>query len=426
MPLISNLAILPVLLIALGLVYPIARGIGIEAIPHRYSSIDGLRGFLALFVFLHHASIWFYVTHYHRWGQIPSYLYDQFGSTSVAFFFMITAFLFFSKLLEARGGKMDWLKFYVSRTLRIMPLYLFVITCLFLLVAFSSGFILKEPLSKLFWHLGQWALFMEPDINQLKGTRYLISGVQWSLAFEWLFYCSLASIGSLFFRIKTTIGTMLLTFLGLVVLAVIIDQFYQFRIWGRLSAFLSGIAAAFLSRDPRVRKFATNSWITPALLVLLYITLFMYRSLFSLVPYVCASVVFIAIACGNSFFGILILPVSRLLGQISYSVYLLHGLLLFITFHILISPKQAENLSPLGYWCITGGICAVLTLLTCLTYILIERPCLNSSNKVTLWLRSLFARRPRSQALPNEDSEFIPTASRNSVPYSTVEQDSAK
>src|SRR5579872_6442540 len=100
MRLIFNLAIPLILLTALGLVYLIARGMGIEAKRHRYSSIDGLRGFLALFVFIHHASIWYFLPHIHRWGYTPYDLFNQFGSTSVAFFFMITAFLFFSKLIE--------------------------------------------------------------------------------------------------------------------------------------------------------------------------------------------------------------------------------------------------------------------------------------------------------------------------------------
>lgn len=395
MQLVSNLVILPILLIALGLVYPIANSIGIEAKPHRFSSIDGLRGFLAFFVFIHHASIWFYLTHFHRWGQVPSHLFNQFGSTSVAFFFMITAFLFFSKLLEAREGNMDWLKLYVSRVFRIMPLYLFVMSCLFLLVAFVSGFVLKEPLSNLFWHMGQWALFMEPDIDRLRGTKYLISGVQWSLAFEWLFYCSLAIIGALFFRIKTSISAMLMANIGLVVFVVVIDQYYPFQVWARISPFLAGVAAAFLARNRRVRGFAANIWVTPVLVVLLYIAFSLYTTIFSPVPYFCACLVFIAIACGNSFFFILTFPVSRLLGQISYGIYLLHGLLLYVTFHFVIGPRKAEKLSPLSYWNIIAGVCAILILLTCLTYYFIERPFLNSVNGVTNWTRSLLTSRTR-------------------------------
>jgi peptidoglycan/LPS O-acetylase OafA/YrhL len=405
MQLISNLAIVPILLIALGFVYPAARAIGVEAKPHRYSSIDGFRGFLALFVFIHHASIWFYLTHFHRWGYIPSPLFNQFGSTSVAFFFMITAFLFFSKLLEARAGKMDWLKLYVSRILRIMPLYLFAVTWLFILVGVVSGFTLKESFGNLVRHIGQWMLFMEPDINNLKGTKYLISGVQWSLAFEWLFYCSLAVIGAVFFRIKTTAATVIFACLGFILFLTVIDQYYPRMSWARISPFLAGVAAAFVARDPRARKLAAHVWVSPILAVLLYIALFLYPTVFSMVPYCCASLVFIVIACGNDFFGLLTLSASRLLGQISYSIYLLHGLLLYVTFTFVVGPEFAEKLSPLGYWSIIGGVCAVLVIFTCLTYYYIERPCLNKANSVTGWIRGVFTKPSIINHLPDYQSD---------------------
>src|ERR1700759_5008166 len=97
-----------ILLIAFGTMTLIAPVIGITAQQHRYSSIDGLRAFLALFVFLHHAAMWYYLFHLHVWGQGPSLMYHHFGSTSVALFFMITAFLFFTKLINASGGEFDW------------------------------------------------------------------------------------------------------------------------------------------------------------------------------------------------------------------------------------------------------------------------------------------------------------------------------
>ncbi|WP_229689124.1 hypothetical protein [Puia dinghuensis] len=98
MQLISTLAILPILLIALGSVYFIGRAIGIEAKPHSFSSIDGLRGFLALFLFIHHATLWYYMSQRHQWGLIPHPLFDHFGSTSVAFFFYDHRFLIFFQI----------------------------------------------------------------------------------------------------------------------------------------------------------------------------------------------------------------------------------------------------------------------------------------------------------------------------------------
>src|SRR4051794_29707847 len=68
----------------------------------RYVSIDGLRGYLALAVLLHHACTWYFYARTGKWAPPPSNLYTHFGHSGVALFFMITGFLFFTKLLNSR------------------------------------------------------------------------------------------------------------------------------------------------------------------------------------------------------------------------------------------------------------------------------------------------------------------------------------
>ena len=114
---VSLLPILPIILVALATMKLTGSALGIRPAEGRFASIDGLRGYMAFFVFLHHSCIWYFATHGYGWRPPPSNVYSQFGSTSVAVFFMITSFLFFSRLLQARGGVLDWLKLYVSRAL---------------------------------------------------------------------------------------------------------------------------------------------------------------------------------------------------------------------------------------------------------------------------------------------------------------------
>jgi peptidoglycan/LPS O-acetylase OafA/YrhL len=149
MDFISNIFIIPILLLSLGTIAITAPALGIEAPKHRFASINGLRGFLAMFVFLHHSSSWYYFARIHQWSIIPSDLFNQFGSTSVALFFMITAFLFFSKLIDGRHRSFDWLKLYVGRIMRIVPLYLLAVFLLFLVVGFITHFTLHESLGAL-------------------------------------------------------------------------------------------------------------------------------------------------------------------------------------------------------------------------------------------------------------------------------------
>src|ERR1035438_10016436 len=65
-----------------------------------FQPIDGLRGYLAFFVFIHHSCIWYFYLKTGIWGEPDSHLFIQMGQMSVSFFFMITGFLFFNKLMD--------------------------------------------------------------------------------------------------------------------------------------------------------------------------------------------------------------------------------------------------------------------------------------------------------------------------------------
>jgi peptidoglycan/LPS O-acetylase OafA/YrhL len=60
----------------------------------------------------------------------------QLGETGVALFFIITAFLFWSRVLQ-RGSNIAWLEFLVSSLYRLCPAYLLMVALL--VVAAMSG-----------------------------------------------------------------------------------------------------------------------------------------------------------------------------------------------------------------------------------------------------------------------------------------------
>lgn len=387
---ISNYFVLPVVAIALIAVSFAAPLSGVEAKAHRYSTFDGLRGYLATFVFLHHAATWYYFVHVQEWSYEPTKLYLHFGSTSVALFFMITSFLFISKLADAMGGQVDWLKLHVSRVLRIMPLYLLAIVVLFLLAGMISGFILAVPVRHLLTDAGRWLLFMEPEINGVPGTRYIISGVQWTLAFECLFYCSLPFMALLFFRIKSPLVLFLTAGICMAIFVYVIFTSYPERAWYGIAQFGGGIPAAFLQRSPRVRRFCSRFWMAPILILICYFVLSRYKSILAPLPFLGVTVVFTFIACGNSLFGLLTIRASRLLGQVSYSVYLLHGLLLYCGFKFVLGFPLGRRLTPLGHWVAMTGFCIMLMVLASLSYRWIEQPCINVSGRAAKSLRRRF------------------------------------
>ena len=107
--------------------------------PPRFPTIDGLRGYLALAVFLSHSSIWYFYVHSGRWDVPPSNFYTHLGQSSVALFFMITGFLFWSKLLDGRARPIDWSRLYFSRLFRLVPLYLVSVACLIVVSLYTAG-----------------------------------------------------------------------------------------------------------------------------------------------------------------------------------------------------------------------------------------------------------------------------------------------
>src|SRR5580698_9187138 len=112
---LSLIPILPIVGLALLTVSLVSKVVPVQVAEGHYANIDGMRGYLAFFVFLHHSSIWYLQLKYHYWGLPPSNLYSHFGPTSVAMFFMITAFLFCRKLLNAGTKGLDWPKLYIGR-----------------------------------------------------------------------------------------------------------------------------------------------------------------------------------------------------------------------------------------------------------------------------------------------------------------------
>lgn len=80
-----------------------------DADSERVVTLDGLRGYLAICVFIHHATIWPEFLRTGIWQLPASRLLTNLGQASVAMFFMLTSFLFFSRMLD-RQRPVDWLR----------------------------------------------------------------------------------------------------------------------------------------------------------------------------------------------------------------------------------------------------------------------------------------------------------------------------
>ena len=133
--------------------------IKLELSPVRYTEIDGIRGYLALFVFLHHSYIWHVYLNTNKWEEPQSNLFNHFGQTSVSLFFIITAFLFTTKLLESKKDDFEWIKYIKSRFFRMFPMYFISIIAIFIIVLIESNFEIKENVITIFKSSLSWLFF---------------------------------------------------------------------------------------------------------------------------------------------------------------------------------------------------------------------------------------------------------------------------
>lgn len=372
------------LLVAMLTSFLVVRFFGKPAEHDRFTSIDGLRGFLAFFVFLHHSCIWYFYLRTGEWTTPPSNLYSHFGESSVSFFFMITGFLFFSKLIDAKTKGMDWLRLYVSRVLRLTPLYLFVMILFFAVIAYLSGGQLNQAVPSLIKDTIYWLGFTilgAPNLNGIEASSTIVAGVTWSLRYEWLFYFVLPLL-ALTLRVKTPLPYIFLGVIAIVGMAIWAPQIHY------LMTFLVGISAAMLVRVAAFRNLATHKLSTFIALGCIGVAVTFFHTIHAIVPFLLLSAAFIFIACGNSLFGMLTSSTSRALGEVAYSIYLLHGIVLFVTFTLVLGVPDSKSLSPTMHWLLILGITPILVLFSFATFRYIERPAMQGTKKCTAWVRA--------------------------------------
>jgi peptidoglycan/LPS O-acetylase OafA/YrhL len=373
------------LVVALGTISLIPGRPAEPATGGRYGSIDGLRGYLAFFVFLHHSAVWYGYLRDGVWAFPPSRIYTQLGQSSVALFFMITGLLFFSKLLDARRKPLDWTRLYISRVLRLVPLYLVAMLLLAIVVARLSNFSLHESPARLLGQGARWLTFTiagGPPLNGVLETSTVIAQVTWSLAYEWFFYLSLPLL-ALLVRVLPPVAYLLLSSGSLVGIVLLKPE--AVRLW----AFAGGMVAALVVRRPTLIRHLVGAPAAVAAIGCLAgaVLLFPPADRPNILTLPLLTVAFVIIAAGNDLGGVLSARPSRRLGEVSYSLYLLHGIALFVAFKFVVGYGRAASLPAWGHWAVILSTTPLLVILCCLTYGLIELPPIRWTPAVSAWLQ---------------------------------------
>ncbi len=353
---------------------PLSRFVPQPASGSRFLAIDGLRGYLALAVLVHHSSIWYVYARTGKWSAPPSALYAQLGEAAVAMFFMISSFLFYRMVIDSAG--VDWLRLYVGRFLRMFPLFLVSFVVLLALIFYSSGFLLVEAPVALGMKVIQWLSFTvlgAPDINGVVGTRYIMAGVVWSLPYEWVWYGALPLIAMLVGS-RPSKRILLISALALLYAVLRLELLL-------LLPFAGGIIGLHACRSPRISAALRQNWATLLAIACAVSSVVFFESARHPAAFILWTFVFSSIACGNDFFGVLSNKVSVAMGEVSYGIYLFHGFYLFGAFELL-GRSAYTALSPTQHWLVTFCVIPVLLVTCVVAYRVVELPAMLSRSRV--------------------------------------------
>lgn len=343
------------------------------------NAIDGLRGFLASAVFIHHAAIYREYLIAHVWRLPPSHFYTLCGQEGVAAFFMVTAFLFWGRV---QASPIRWPSFYVARIFRIAPLYLCaaaVVVVVALLVGPGEGLI---PLLR---HIACWAtlgLKGMPGVNGYAHTPQLVAGVNWSLRYEWGFYAALFALA----WVKR--WPIAVSALGLLACLIATarhpdNQPHLASCW---AMFFAGMLCASL---PRKDLGTAGSVLLCGLLAAIFLTA---NTAYAPMAILLTGAAFYLIASGANFFGLLTSRPAIRLGNVSYGVYLLQGLCLASVF-AMPGVRDLALASALTYWLACGAAALLLVTISAALHVVIERPCIAAG-------KALAARLPATSLRP--------------------------
>jgi peptidoglycan/LPS O-acetylase OafA/YrhL len=253
-----------------------------------------------------------------------------------------------------------------------------------LIVFVSSAGELHNSPARVAFQVFRWLTFTilgGPDINGMHMAQVVLAKVVWTLPYEWVFYLALPLLA-------LTVGIRpSWRYMALVLVAAGIAGVRHFEPI-ILFIFAGGILAAVLARHKGFCNFAASGVAAFLAIASLVAAVGLFSSGYGLAQVVLLTVFFCIIAAGNGLYGVLTQPAARKLGEMAYSVYMLHGVVLYTTFILILGAARARELSPMTHWFIVVGVTPVLLLVSHATFRFIESPFMRKTRDVESWLKS--------------------------------------
>jgi peptidoglycan/LPS O-acetylase OafA/YrhL len=356
----------------------------------RHQNLDGLRGVLALIMFICHAATWQQYLVDGRWRISDSPFYILPGQTGIVIFFMLTAFLFTRKFLTHEGRQQNWLHIFSSRLLRLLPAYAVMLFVLFLLTFYqtlvnSGQWQTCRPLDFL-----QWIAFTLPGAPKLCNfaeTQVAVAGVTWSLAYEWVFYFSLPFLALLTGK-RPGLFVISVSLVCLVVSVRLLPAYSAVYL-----SFAIGIASAFLDFHRPSLALQNSRWAALLAICILVFNSFLHtQSSYPLTSVLVIALAFHIFASGNTFFGILTTRTFQVFGLCTYSLYLFHGFLLYFSLYSLVNVWPNLHVHNFSFWVAIVLLTPLLITGSLFMYLFVEHPPLQRSKALSNWIEKQWAR----------------------------------
>ncbi|WGS51152.1 acyltransferase [Paraburkholderia sp. D15] len=332
----------------------------VHLLPGRYTHLDGMRAMAALMVVCAH-----YLPHA---GMVIDRPVDNalgltFGAVGVQIFFCITGFLFTRK---AMNGPVDVNALMSSRVRRIMPLYLVAMTLGITLTIYIARSVPGAPAATVREVVSVYAFgFVAPRMPSVAGMSVGGQlGQIWTLGWEWWFYALVPFMAALLARPWWVMAALA------VIVASLVATFDGSLLPGAF--FLPGIVCALLEK--RVRPAGTTRVVLTMIGVFAFVvSLSLDAPIYGLKQMALCTIGFPALLFGHR--ALLSIKPLRLLGEVSFSIYMLHLIVvsIFWVFVQVWSDASAYR-TPREKLPMAMLFLAGLFVLSFVSYVVVERP----------------------------------------------------
>ena len=310
----------------------------------RFAAIDGLRGLAALYVTLFHIIANFYPV---TVAAVPWYLAPfRFGHFAVSVFIVLSGFCLAYPLIKNNAATFGAYTFIKRRAIRLLPAFW---------IATALAFVVQT----VYWHRPVTVttvlthVLMLQDVFSYESLTY----PYWSLAIEWRIYFVFAALVFLWKRTSFSTMAVIGIVLGLSMSVALQHTFLHAMMWHYLALFFFGAAAAHVHYHDRypVSVLYAVSCLSLALFCYCLMTLGPVDA--KIMPHLLANDLLIGI--GFSALLVVMIRSARwcrvlsvkpiaLLGAASYSLYLVHAIVIMLVSNLVLRPSQTTCLAYLA------------------------------------------------------------------------------